>query len=326
MTKFKYEWKLSDGYPATGVNQHNSTVFTTFSCGGGSSMGYKLAGYNVIAANDIDPNMQKIYEVNHHPAKYFLNDIRELIDRTDLPDVDLLDSSPPCSVFSMAGYREKGWGVEKKFKEGQKKQTLDDLFFETIKLVDKIRPKVFVGENVMGIIRGNAKKYAHEIVKRLDSLGYTTQVFVLNGADMGLPQRRERVFFIANRLNKTINLQFNEQHVTFSDVSDENDNTENLTDLYKEYWDLASPGKSVGKFKAVRKLDYTKVPNTLVASHVNHHPRFKRTLNNKELFKIGSWPEDYNFLDQKPNYVIGMSVPPMMMAYVADEIYKQLLS
>ena len=50
---FNYKWYLKDGYPDKEVEKHNKKVFSTFACGGGSSMGYKLAGYDVIAANDI---------------------------------------------------------------------------------------------------------------------------------------------------------------------------------------------------------------------------------------------------------------------------------
>lgn len=61
MNSFPYKWYLKDGYPAKGIKNHKSTVFTTFACGGGSSMGYKLAGYDVIGANDIDPQMEKVF-------------------------------------------------------------------------------------------------------------------------------------------------------------------------------------------------------------------------------------------------------------------------
>ena len=74
---------------------------TTFACGGGSTMGYKLAGYDVVAANDIDPQMAKVYKANHNPKQFFLCGIKELLERNDLPQVDVLDGSPPCSVFSM---------------------------------------------------------------------------------------------------------------------------------------------------------------------------------------------------------------------------------
>ena len=326
MLNFNYEWKLSDGYPAKGIEQHNSTVFSTFACGGGSSMGYKLAGYDVVAANDIDPKMQKIYELNHKPKQYFLDDIRDLINRDDLPAVDLLDSSAPCTNFSVAGKWDKTWGVKKKFKEGQASQVLDDLFFEAIKLVDKLRPKVFVGENVERITQGKAKEYSKEIVRQLEKLGYTVQVFVLNSADVGLPQRRRRAFFIANNMGKKINLKFNEPHVTLREISDESDHSDNLTDTYKKYWDEAKLEQPVGKFAARRKLSYDNVPRTATATHVNYHPKYRRELNLKEQMCVSSWPTDYNFAGLKPHYVMGMSVPPMFMANVAHEIYKQLLS
>lgn len=325
MPKFNYKWKLSDGYPAKGVKYHGTTVFSTFSCGGGSSMGYKLAGYDVVAANDIDPKMQMVYEKNHKPDQYILSDVRDLLDRDDLPEVDLLDSSPPCTSFSIAGRWTKDWGVEKKYKEGQSRQILDDLFFETIKLVEKTRPKVFVGENVQRITQGKAMEYTREIVKQLKALGYTTQVFVLNSADMGMPQRRKRAFFIANRLGKKINLSFNEKHVTLREISDESDTESNLTETYKKYWAEAELEQPVGKFAARRKLSYDNVPRTATATHVNYHPKYPRELNIKEQLKVSSWPEDYDFCGLKPHYIMGMSVPPVMMANVAHEIYEQLL-
>ena len=101
--KFNYEWNLSDGYPTKGVDYHGTTVFTTFSCGGGSSMGYKLAGYDVVGANDIDPQMMEVYKKNHNPKQYILGPIKDLLQRDDLPEVDVLDGSPPCSTFSTTG-------------------------------------------------------------------------------------------------------------------------------------------------------------------------------------------------------------------------------
>ena len=325
MPKFNYKWKLSDGYPAKGVKYHGTTVFSTFSCGGGSSMGYKLAGYDVVAANDIDPKMQMVYEKNHKPNQYILSDVRDLLNRDDLPEVDLLDSSPPCTSFSIAGRWTKDWGVEKKYKEGQKVQVLDDLFFETIKLVEKMRPKVFVGENVQRITQGKAMEYTREIVKQLKEIGYTCQVFVLNSADMGMPQRRKRAFFIANRLGKKINLSFNEKHVTLREISDESDTESNLTETYKKYWAEAELEQPVGKFAARRKLSYDNVPRTATATHVNYHPKYPRELNLKEQLKVSSWPEDYDFCGLKPHYIMGMSVPPVFMANVAHEIYEQIL-
>lgn len=116
----------------------------------------------------------------------------------ELYNLDILDGSPPCSTFSTAGEREKNWGVEKRFREGQKKQTLDDLFFVFLDTVKKLQPKIVIAENVVGLIKGNAKGYVNEIIKRFHQLGYEVQIFKLNSMYMEVPQTRNRVFFIAN--------------------------------------------------------------------------------------------------------------------------------
>lgn len=190
--KFPWKWNLSD---LKKVQKNGLTVFSCFSCGGGSSMGYKLSGYELIGNCEIDPGVIEIYRKNHHPKYSYLMDVRELVNQ-DLPEelynLDVLDGSPPCSTFSMAGSREKGWGVEKQFREGQKRQRLDDLFFHFINIAKELQPKVVVAENVKGLVGGNAKGYVNEILKAYDEAGYKVQIFLLNAATMGVPQRRER--------------------------------------------------------------------------------------------------------------------------------------
>lgn len=121
-----WKWSFKD-YP----EKNGLKVFSCFACGGGSTMGYKLAGCDVIGDLEIDPRMNKVYVENHHPKYNYLEDIRDFNKREDLPEelynLDILDGSPPCSTFSMAGQREDAWGKKKKFREGQKEQTLDDL-------------------------------------------------------------------------------------------------------------------------------------------------------------------------------------------------------
>ena len=324
--KFNYKWNLSDCYPAKNIDYHGTTVMSTFACGGGSTMGYKLAGFNVVAANDIDPQMAAVYKVNHNPKQFFECSVKELLNRNDLPKVDILDGSPPCSVFSMAGQREKNWQKDKKFKEGQAKQILDDLFFDFIKLAEKMQPKIIIAENVKGMLQGNAKWYTKEVVRQLKALGYKVKVFLLNAASMGVPQKRERVFFIAYKINKDINLKFNEDKILFRDIEDVNDKRNTTTTLFSSYWDKANPGDSIGKFKSIKKLSRLKVANTITASENLYSPVYKRKLNKYEISLIGSWPLDYNFLNIKPQYLIGMSVPPVMMAQVAYQVYKQLQS
>jgi DNA (cytosine-5)-methyltransferase 1 len=220
--RFNYKWNLADGYPKS----NGLKVFGTFICGGGSTMGYKLAGFEHLGGVEIDPPIADVYKTNHNPKYLYVEDIRDFADRTEFPedlyDLDILDGSPPCSSFSMAGNREKDWGKEKKFREGQTVQTLDDLFFDYIKLAKKLQPKVIIAENVKGLIQGNAKVYVHKIKAALEDAGYKVQLFLLNAASMGVPQKRERVFFICQRNDlkfKDLKLSFNEDAINFSQVT-----------------------------------------------------------------------------------------------------------
>lgn len=342
MHKFPYKWNLSDGYPASGIEPHHKKVFTTFSCGGGSTMGYKLAGYDVIGANDIDSQMKRIYEANHHPKYYFLSDIRSLINKTDWPedfyDLDVLDGSPPCSTFSMAGDREQTWGKEKHFREGQVKQVLDDLFFDFIKLAAKLKPKIVIAENVKGLLIGNAKGYVKEIYHKFIEAGYDMQIFLFNGASMGVPQRRERIFFIGSR--KTLGkpkliLRFNELAIPYKEIADYSGEALNKFNMY--LWKRRSNkdnglmdtkiriGVKPSDFNC-RYLKQNEVAPTLGSATrlINfNHPSYIST---KSILLMSTFPIDYNFMGLNPKYVCGMSVPPVMMARVADEVYNQWLS
>ena len=99
-------------------------------------MGYKLAGFDVIGCNEIDARIIKLYQTNNNPKYCYNEPIQTFKARTDLPpelfNLDILDGSPPCSTFSMAGSREDAWGKMKHFREGQAEQVLDTLFFDFI--------------------------------------------------------------------------------------------------------------------------------------------------------------------------------------------------
>lgn len=222
---FNYKWHLKDGYPAPSIKPNNLNVFGAFVCGGGSTMGYKLAGYNHLGGVEIDKKIADVYKENHNPQYLFVEDLREFNDREDLPDIlynlDILDGSPPCSTFSMAGLREKAWKKSKSFREGQTKQTLDDLVYVYCQTILKLRPRVFILENVKGIIQGNAKAYSKKIVEILTTGGYNIQVFLLNAASMGVPQKRERVFFIGQRNDMklpALKLEFDERPILFGEI------------------------------------------------------------------------------------------------------------
>lgn len=119
--RFSYNWTLKDA----NFTKDKGKVFSCFACGGGSMMGYKLAGFDVIGCNEIDPKMNECYERNNNPKYNYVCDIRDMVKSNELPEelynLDILDGSPLCSTFSISGSREDSWGVEKKFREGQKK-------------------------------------------------------------------------------------------------------------------------------------------------------------------------------------------------------------
>lgn len=122
--RFSYNWTLKDA----NFTKDKGKVFSCFACGGGSTMGYKLAGFDVIGCNEIDPKMNECYVRNNNPKYNYVCDIRDMVKSNELPEelynLDILDGSPPCSTFSISGSREDSWGVEKKFREGQKKTSL----------------------------------------------------------------------------------------------------------------------------------------------------------------------------------------------------------
>lgn len=340
---FNYRWEISDGYPAQGIKPNGKKVFGTFICGGGSSMGYKLAGYEHLGGVELDKDVADTYEINHHPKYLFNEDIRDFNKRHDLPEelynLDLLDGSPPCSAFSTAGDREKAWGKEKVFAEGQKLQTLDDLVFVYCETILKLKPKCFVLENVSGLIKGNAKSYAKKIIEYLTLNGYVVQLFLLNSASMGVPQKRERVFFIGHKkeykLPKLV-LNFNEEPILASEITDyEGSEINGKTRL--NLWENRKKGDRAlnGACKRLRGRDsffnycfvyQDKVSPTLPATEILVHfnkPLFTST---KEKELISSFPLDYKFGKRSPCFYMGMSVPPVMTAQISHQIYLQWLS
>ena len=341
--KFAYKWNLSDGYPAPGIKKHGLKVFGTFICGGGSTMGYKLAGFDHLGGVEIDPQVADVYKANHNPRYLFVEDIRAFADRTVFPDelynLDILDGSPPCSSFSMVGNREKDWGKEKVFREGQAKQRLDDLFFDYIQLAKKLQPKVVIAENVKGMLQGNAKAYVKKIKTEFEEAGYKVQLFLLNAASMGVPQKRERVFFICQRndLNyKLLKLVFDEKPIVFSEFGLNEIGEIIKSDYTKKL--LNNPITSTGVLQTHKKslngkiggVGFTYVclnnqtPLTIIASQQKPiHSNLKNYISNKAICQIGSYPLDYNFKNIDPKYLIGMSVPPVMTAQIAHQIYLQ---
>lgn len=353
MSKFNYNWNLADAI----FTKDKGKVFSCFACGGGSTMGYKLAGFDVLGFNEIDPKLAAAYIENHKPKYAFIEPIQSFKNREDLPadlyDLDILDGSPPCSSFSMSGSREKDWGKSKKFREGQAEQVLDTLFFDFIDLAEKLQPKVVIAENVKSLLMGAAKSYVREIYTAFDKAGYYLQHFVLDASKMGVPQRRERVFFIALRKDLAaqflqrvdfftmlpkIDLVFNEPQIPYCDI-ETNDvgykapqSAIRLLEKCKA-GDCCNLHHEKGHFSNYSMIDKAKPLRTITASFKRSScGEFKKVDNTwygisvKEALLAQSFPTDYNFCKTKPYYLIGMSVPPICIARIASEIHTQWLS
>lgn len=340
--KESYIYSLSD---LNKRREKRGTVFSCFAGAGGSSIGYKMAGYEVIGCNEVDPRMIALYKENLKPKYAFCEPIQTFRLREDLPpelyQLDLLDGSPPCSTFSSAGLMEQSWGVKKRFREGQIKQVLDTLFFDLIALADKLRPKIVVAENVKGLLFAKAKKYVERIYREFDEAGYHCRHYLLDAQKMGVPQRRERVFFIALRKDlgalPELKIEQGKATIPISEIADYK-GREVISEIARLLWNNRVKG-DVSLAKANMRLRgkqghfshmlaYSdRVCPTLTTKQdgVIYYDR-PLLLSRDEVVKASSFPSDYNFLNQSFQYVCGMSVPPLMLAHVADAVYRQVLS
>jgi len=319
--KFPYEWTLKDAV----FTKDKGKVFSCFACGGGSTMGYKLAGFDVIGCNEIDPRMAEAYKTNHNPKYCYIEPIQDFKNRKDLPEdlynLDILDGSPPCSSFSVAGNREKDWGKEKKFREGQEKQVLDTLFFDFIDLVKELQPKVVIAENVKGLLMGESHQYLSKIYDAYEEAGYKTVYRLLDSLEMGVPQKRERVFFLSVRndladLIPKVDLFSEELEIDMNFYEEEIP----VEDFVKYEKKKATINYCEDRFGDVI-LNPRKASPT-ITSRVRFWEDALNVASLESYSFMGSFPQDYIF-NHNNVYIIGMSVPPVMMAQIATRVYDQ---
>jgi DNA (cytosine-5)-methyltransferase 1 len=343
-----WKWTMADDYPK---EKNGLKVFSCFACGGGSTMGYKLTGCDVLGCVEIDKKMNEVYVKNHNPKYNFLMDIRKFneIPNEELPqelfDLDILDGSPPCTTFSMAGDREESWGKKKKFREGQAEQTLDDLSFVFIDTVAKLRPKVVIMENVEGLIKGEAWSYVQEIYRQLHSIGYQVKHWLLKGEQMGVPQTRHRVFFIATRLDfdlDNIDLNFNYEPITLKEITngDSDIRVGKMHDIAaiskKGEKTLADTLVRIGEKYSMfghRIIDEDDVVPTILSGHRDIWLRNGNGISKGDMISAQTFPQDYEFGGNSyanVEYICGMSVPPIMIKRIVTRliesgIFKEML-
>jgi len=169
------------------------TVISLFAGCGGSSLGYQMAGFKELLAVEWDDNAVETFKLNFPNVPVYHGDIAKLTSNECMKlagikrgELDILDGSPPCQGFSTAGKR--------KFDDPR-----NSLFMEYARLLNDLQPKVFIMENVTGIIKGYMKQAYLQIIKTLRECGYNAKGEVLNAMYYNVPQSRERVIIIGVR-------------------------------------------------------------------------------------------------------------------------------
>lgn len=166
-------------------------AISLFSGCGGMDVGARNAGFHVLEACEIDKHACNSFRKNHPDTTLIEGDINEhLQDLGNGEKIDLVFGGPPCQGFSVAGKMDPS-------------DPRSQLVFSFCDLVEKVRPQAFVLENVKAL--GQLAKFERvrqEILKRMHKAGYTTKIHILNARDFGVPQNRERVFFIGTKFAK----------------------------------------------------------------------------------------------------------------------------
>ena len=365
----KYQkYNLQDVYDASSQNKFN--VISTFAGGGGSSTGYRLAGGKILCINEFVQEARNTYNENYPDTPILPDDIKELtgqhlLDAAGIKagEVDILDGSPPCSAFSVAGAmvqggHSKGFKQTKKYSDGKKIENIEDLFFEFLRVAEEIKPKVIVGENVAGLTMGEAKQYYYKITNEFEKIGYDVSSMVLDSSHYGVPQTRKRLIFIGVREDVTTAIGLTFMNIagvfpekfseaitcgdTFSDLQYDEEEIKMLTEKFSKgsHFETASkmpkdPDKVLtgcdyhpkGHHFNMKRISRHKPAPTITASGGCIHWEEMRKLALCETQRAMSLPDDFKLTGkwEQKSERMGRMVPPLMMKAIADSIYEKVL-
>ena len=343
------------------------TLISLFAGCGGSSLGYKMStGFDEKVAVEWWEPAAKSLETNFKEVKVLRSDImkisgKELLNYAKIELLDVLDGSPPCQGFSMAG----------------KRKLLDprnDLVNHYIRLIHEIKPRAFVMENVKGMIIGKMKGLFNEYLLKMRAEGYTVYARLLNAMHYGVPQSRQRIIIIGFReKNCAEKFQWPTPFETIIPLKDILPNIENkslrekssfgyvinrnkpiptikkscnsakkdilLNDNYGKLYDYIKPGQNASYLLSGKGRDNCKKPslnkpcNAICKMQSTHgfatqvHPFEKRPMTINECKLVCSFPIDYylngNYTTQWGQ--LGNSVPPKMMQAIAEQVKKALI-
>lgn len=321
--------------------QNAPTVISTFAGAGGSSLGYSMAGFRELLAVEWDNNAVETFKLNFHDVPVYHGDIAklsvdEILSMTGLQvgELDVFDGSPPCQGFSTAGKRQ-----------------LDDprnqLFREYVRLLRGLKPKVFIMENVSGMVKGVMKLVFVEILKELKASGYKVSARLLNAMYFGVPQSRQRMIFVGVREDLGIEPSHPGAETEVVTVRQAFNNIPDLLEVKhptgeaKKIVDEMKQGEdgsvafqrlnqtNVRRWFGLKRLSFDTPSKTLVKSILSGqiHPTENRYLSEAEIKRIGSFPDKYIMLgDLSIKWMrIGNSVPPLFMRSIARHVRKEIL-
>lgn len=331
----------------TASGNHKFEVVSLFAGGGGSSCGYRMAGGKILAINEFIPEAINTYKANWPDTEIIDGDIRkitgkQILDRIgrEQGELDILDGSPPCSAFSTAGSRDKGWGKTKKYSDASQ-SNVEDLFFEYVRILREIKPKIFIAENVSGLAKGKSKGYLNHVLRELKASGYTVSCKILDARWLGVPQKRARTIFVGVRndlwrdnmkgrthpkpFNSVVTLEQAFQGLTFTDKDREETDIQRYA-VFKELKKI-KPGESSQKYFQLVKASKKSQSGCVTASSGNIGIACVKHWDNRaftvsEVKRIMSIPDDYILTGSYQQRVerLGRMVAPFMMRAVASNL------
>jgi DNA (cytosine-5)-methyltransferase 1 len=315
------------------------TVVSTFAGCGGSSLGYSMAGYHELLAVEWDANAADTFRDNFPGVPVFQGDIKDLtveqiceLANIKPKELDVFDGSPPCQGFSTAGRRQ-----------------LDDprnqLFREFTRLLSGLQPKVFVMENVSGMIKGKMKLIFAEIMRELRACGYQVSARLLDARFFYVPQARQRMIFIGVRNDLGIQPS-HPKALSYPITAGDAIGDLPLDDLLLfekpeliDLWKRTAPGMAFSKvhprgnyFGTIKQSPYKSFPTIVKTTMAQSgtgicHWAKPGMISIDMLKRAGSFPAGFRFHGEfREQWArIGNSVPPLMMKEIASHIRRELL-
>lgn len=327
-------------------------VVSTFAGAGGSSLGYSMAGFRELLAVEKNDNAVTTFRHNFPGVTVFHGDICELEVATALHlagvavgELDLLDGSPPCQGFSAAGRRDPS-------------DPRNGLFREFVRLLRGLKPKVFVMENVSGMVRGAMRLVFSDILAALKESGYQVSARLMNTMYFRVPQSRERLIFVGVRADLCAAKGLEPSHpraqyrpismaAAIGDLGDVQDPArghvwldESPSGRNTKTWPLAHQARQGARYAGQqRRYVWDKPCGTLLTASAEHqamdpylrsigcHPLYTRTLSLLEYKRIASFPDAFEFVGPRKFAYnrIGNCVPPLFMRAIAAHIRAQIL-